>query len=152
MECASIAIWYGSHFWYFIPYLSYRDICTLTDFATMYGPSSYRMLYLRVRMAKRIWQGENSGMWFKVARAIKCLRTVVCLIMKILLPPIGSRWAYGGKEEKLGVCLITCRNSGRLNINCKAITLEIYSYWCYMDYVASLLNESFSFFLFFRGK
>ena len=128
MECASIAIWYRSRFWYFFPYLSYRDICTLTDFATMYGPSSYRMLYLRVRMAKRIWQGENSGMWFKVARAIKCLRTVVCLIMKILLPPIGSRWAYGGKEEKLGVCLITCRNSGRLNINCKAITLEIYSY------------------------
>ncbi|KAK9994257.1 hypothetical protein SO802_023960 [Lithocarpus litseifolius] len=24
------------------------DICTLTDFATMYGPSSYRMLHLRV--------------------------------------------------------------------------------------------------------
>ncbi|KAK7858551.1 transcription initiation factor iia subunit 2 [Quercus suber] len=26
---------------------SHRDICTLTDFATMYGPSSYRMLVFK---------------------------------------------------------------------------------------------------------
>ena len=56
--------------------------------------------------------------------------------------------------RKVGVCIITAGtgNSGRLNRNCKAITLEIYSYWCYMDYVASLLNESFSFFFFFSWQ
>ncbi|KAK7858553.1 hypothetical protein CFP56_011455 [Quercus suber] len=62
----------------------------------MYGPSSYRMLYLRVRITKRLLAG----------------------------------WAYGGKEEKLEFVLLPAGtgNSGRLNINCKAITLEIYSY------------------------
>ena len=64
----------------------------------------------------------------------------------------------GGKEEKLEFVLLPAGtgNSGRLSINCKAITLEIIVIWCYMDYVANLLNESlyflsfsFFFFLFF---
>lgn len=36
------------------PYIHYRDICTPTDFATMFGPSYCRMLCLRMRNARRI--------------------------------------------------------------------------------------------------
>lgn len=37
--------------------IRYRDICTLTDFATMFGPSSYKMLCLSTRNARRMLAG-----------------------------------------------------------------------------------------------
>lgn len=42
-----------SYFWQRFLCILYRDICTPTDSVTMFGPSSYRMLCLRMRIARK---------------------------------------------------------------------------------------------------